>query len=188
MLVVEVHVQTREDFRPDPKLDPIKAIFYMVTFDSPNKNHETGLIVVNDSPLLLGEVPRGAVVHRAPTEVDSILKLVELMKVWDPDILAGYEIEMHSWGYLVQRGFMLELNLISLLGRVQVDNSDSRKTKKSAEREMEDLESNVRNMRISGRILLDIWRVLRHEVSTRDCDSNCRLRNRNEVRLFFYFR
>ena len=30
-----------------------------------------------------------------------------LVQAWDPDILVGWEIEMFSWGYLMQRGRVL---------------------------------------------------------------------------------
>lgn len=166
MLVMELHVKTRKDLRPDPELDPIKALFYTVTFDSPQKNQETGAIIVNDMNLSNFGVSI-PLVHRVSKEEDLILKLIQLMKTWDPDILAGYEIEMNSWGYLVQRGFVLELNLLSLLGRVRSENSLIGEKKSAPSNETDefvDVPRSIKNMKISGRIVLDIWRVLRHEV------------------------
>ena len=37
---------------------------------------------------------------------------------YDPDILLGYEIQMHSWGYLLQRAAALSVDLCQMISRV----------------------------------------------------------------------
>lgn len=37
---------------------------------------------------------------------------------YDPDILVGYEVQMHSWGYLLQRAAALGVDLCQQLSRV----------------------------------------------------------------------
>lgn len=37
---------------------------------------------------------------------------------FDPDILVGYEVQMRSWGYLLQRARVLGVNLCQQLSRV----------------------------------------------------------------------
>lgn len=37
---------------------------------------------------------------------------------YDPDILVGYEVQMHSWGYLLQRALTLGVDLCQQLSRV----------------------------------------------------------------------
>lgn len=37
---------------------------------------------------------------------------------FDPDILVGYEVQMRSWGYLLQRAAVLGVDLCQLLSRV----------------------------------------------------------------------
>lgn len=37
---------------------------------------------------------------------------------FDPDILVGYEVQMRSWGYLLQRAAVLGVNLCQQLSRV----------------------------------------------------------------------
>lgn len=37
---------------------------------------------------------------------------------FDPDILVGYEVQMHSWGYLLQRAAVLGADLCQQLSRV----------------------------------------------------------------------
>jgi hypothetical protein len=35
MFIMELHIHTRGDFKPDPSYDPIRALFYMVVNDVP---------------------------------------------------------------------------------------------------------------------------------------------------------
>lgn len=37
---------------------------------------------------------------------------------YDPDILLGYEVQMHSWGYLLQRAAALDVDLCQMISRV----------------------------------------------------------------------
>lgn len=37
---------------------------------------------------------------------------------FDPDILLGYEVQMRSWGYLLQRAAVLRVDLCQQLSRV----------------------------------------------------------------------
>lgn len=36
-------------------------------------------------------------------EISALKKFVEMMRKYDPDIVIGYEIQLNSWGYLVER-------------------------------------------------------------------------------------
>lgn len=48
---LELHARTRRDLEPDPEFDPICALFYCLTSDSPlpgsDKKHETGAVVLD---------------------------------------------------------------------------------------------------------------------------------------------
>ena len=37
---------------------------------------------------------------------------------WDPDMVTGYEIQLSSWGYLIERGTALGLDMLRLLSRL----------------------------------------------------------------------
>lgn len=62
---------------------------------------------------------------------------------------------MHSWGYLKDRCRNLGRNMIKELSRIITDNEQITDTQE---------ENTNMEMRIRGRIVLDIWRLLRHEV------------------------
>lgn len=95
---------------------------------------------------------RDDVIEIVKTESELLNKFVEFFTESDPDILIGYEIEMLSWGYLIERGYILNLNLIPLLSRVRI----SPKNKP---------EDGQPELTIPGRIILDFWRLLRHEIA-----------------------
>lgn len=62
---------------------------------------------------------------------------------------------MHSWGYLKDRCRHLGRNLIKELSRIIIENEQSYEY---------DQETTNFEMRIKGRVVLDVWRLLRHEV------------------------
>ena len=80
---------------------------------------------------------------------------------WDPDILVGYEIQMLSWGYILQRASALSYNLTQDISRVPSFKQSSHHT---AERDEWGADHHS-EIHIAGRIVLNLWRILRHEVS-----------------------
>lgn len=46
MMSVELHVNTREDLRPDPEFDAVSAILYSVHTDANPDEMSTGVIIV----------------------------------------------------------------------------------------------------------------------------------------------
>lgn len=62
---------------------------------------------------------------------------------------------MHSWGYLKDRCRILGRNIVKELSRIITDNEQTDEYHE---------ENKYSEMKIRGRIVLDIWRLLRHEV------------------------
>ncbi len=44
---------------------------------------------------------------------------------YDPDILVGYEIQQHSWGYLLERAAFLDVDLCTQISRLPGENASS---------------------------------------------------------------
>ena len=87
---------------------------------------------------------------------DELIKLVTRV---DPDFLIGYEVELSSLGYLKDRASHLGINLFSKLARIPLPltkrppppaNNSSRR---------------IPDLHIVGRIVLNLWRLLKPEVS-----------------------
>ncbi|KAH3835832.1 hypothetical protein DPMN_109198 [Dreissena polymorpha] len=94
-------------------------------------------------------------------ENDLLQTFIDFVHKWDPDILVGYEIQMLSWGYLLQRAATLSLNLANSISRVP---SAKQSSHHSAEKD-EYGADHMSEIHIAGRIVLNLWRVLRHEVT-----------------------
>jgi DNA polymerase zeta len=82
-----------------------------------------------------------------------------------------FQVEMLSWGYLFQRGYALQMNLGSLLSRVPIASPDKKHAGNGGS-----ATNLTEEVRLTGRIMLNIWRLMRHEVfdSNAECNtSNC---------------
>ncbi|RUS90759.1 hypothetical protein EGW08_001470, partial [Elysia chlorotica] len=86
---------------------------------------------------------------------------IDLVKRFDPDILVGYEIQTLSWGFLLQRAAHLGLDLCSKIARVQ----DSKENNQFSAAKDEWGADHMSEIHVSGRVVLNLWRVIRHEVA-----------------------
>ncbi|KAL6043773.1 hypothetical protein STEG23_018540, partial [Scotinomys teguina] len=177
LISVELHARTRRDLQPDPEFDPICALFYCISSDTPlpdtEKRELTGVIVIDkdktvthqdiryQTPLLIRSGITGLEVTYAADEKALFQEITNIIKRYDPDILLGYEIQMHSWGYLLQRAAALSVDLCQMISRVPDDKIENRF---AAERD--DYGSDTMSeINIVGRITLNLWRIMRNEVA-----------------------
>ena len=93
-------------------------------------------------------------------EKDLFPALIRIIRKWDPDILIGYEVQMFSWGFLLERALTFEIDLCTWLSRVKgsssASNMDAEKDQWGA--------AHTSEIKIAGRIILNVWRLMRHEV------------------------
>ncbi|OWF40745.1 DNA polymerase zeta catalytic subunit-like [Mizuhopecten yessoensis] len=87
--------------------------------------------------------------------------LEDLIAKWDPDILVGYEIQNFSWGYLLQRASHLSIPLCSKLSRIPGQKTGSHFSATKDEYGAD----HMSEIHVVGRIVLNLWRLLRHEVT-----------------------
>ncbi|KAH9525040.1 hypothetical protein Btru_000173 [Bulinus truncatus] len=187
VMSLELHIDTRGDLKPDPEFDPVQAVFFSVQDDAPveqrNRNL-TGILIIdkdkkdeklnkslaqsslfvrdkfssNDKSQTTTEygLCNDVEVLYVENETELIDMVIQIVRSLDPDILIGYEIQMLSWGYLLQRASKLKIDLQSGLARVQV-------LKENKVRSDEELSTS--DLRVTGRIVLNLWQILRHEVA-----------------------
>lgn len=174
ILSAEIHCQTRLSLLPDPAHDEISCIFYAIHNDVPSDKidaeQKTSGVLINtnnqsiDTYRRLGITTNLAYVE---SEHDLIMEFINLIRHWDPDIFAGYEIELASWGYIIQRCQVINIDVIPLISRVP---SQKLAKFRSADEENAQQEEFVgaeydSEYKLHGRILLDVWRLLRHEIN-----------------------
>ena len=95
-------------------------------------------------------------------EKTMIMEFQSFIRSRDPDMIIGYEIQMLSWGYLIDRAKELDVILCPLLSRIPNAN-DVGKLSDDVEKEAS-LYGHVNEFKITGRILLNVWRIMRSEV------------------------
>ncbi|XP_041662079.1 DNA polymerase zeta catalytic subunit isoform X2 [Cheilinus undulatus] len=177
LMGMELHARTRRDLEPDPEFDPICALFYCLSSDAPLPDEDstqlTGAIVVDKdhqnrdqghrrtAPLLVRSGVSGLQVTYATDEKELFQELITIMRRFDPDILVGYEVQMHSWGYLLQRAAALGGDLCQQLSRVPGDSKENRFT---ADRDEYGADT-MTEISIIGRITLNLWRVMKTEAA-----------------------
>ncbi|XP_053161604.1 DNA polymerase zeta catalytic subunit isoform X1 [Hemicordylus capensis] len=179
LLSIELHARTRRDLEADPEFDPISALFYCISSDTllPNtdKMELTGAIVIDKdrtrtissqgnrehAPLLTRSGISGLEVTYATDERALFQEVVNIVKRYDPDILLGYEVQMHSWGYLLQRAAALGVDLCQMISRIP----DDKKENRFAPEHDEYGSDTMSEINIVGRVILNIWRIMRNEVA-----------------------
>ncbi|XP_072912026.1 DNA polymerase zeta catalytic subunit isoform X3 [Hemitrygon akajei] len=177
LMSMELHARTRRDLEPDPEFDPICALFYCISSDAvlpdTNKTEIIGAIVIDknhisthrelrtQAPLLVRSGVTGLQVSYVNDEKELFQELVHNIRRFDPDILLGYEVQMHSWSYLFQRAAALEVDLCQMVSRVPDENKENR----FAPERDEFGATAMSEINIVGRIVLNVWRVMRNEVT-----------------------
>ncbi|KAL6453026.1 REV3 DNA polymerase zeta catalytic subunit [Candida maltosa Xu316] len=151
----------------DPLRDPVSLIIY--SFDDSNQmfNHcsfKSGILIFDrDSIIDHSAINRlstiiGKNIEVFDEEIEMISRLVMLVELFDPDILSGYEVNSMSWGYLVERlREVFHINLMADLSR-----GTSKSNGKFGDRWGY---THTSNIEISGRHMLNVWRILRSELS-----------------------
>lgn len=162
---MELHVTTRRGLKPDPSIDPIAAIFYFIHDDSASSEKDKlGVFLVDDnsSRNLLSRTGMASFpCYCFKNEAEMLTNFALFIEEKDPDMILGYEVQMLSWGYLIERAGSLDINMITRLSRVREKEKGAPPPEIS---EKENWFGLLISMTIPGRIILNVWRVMRSEV------------------------
>lgn len=158
-MILEVHTSVRGDLNPDPLIDPLQAVFIKIYNDCP-PNHFlqrnlTQIIVMDSQHKALDRCIFEKNVTYVDTESDLIERAIEVVKTHDPDILTGYEIEMGSWGYFLERSQLLGVEAVKEISRI---------TEKYRQKRWRSEENDFEG-RVIGRVMFNVWRLFRHELA-----------------------
>lgn len=100
----------------------------------------------------------GADINYGETEKELILILIEKIRLYNPDMLVGYEVQNASWGYLIERSALLGIHLVDALSRINTPPSDMIRRDKWGYKK-------ASTYKICGRHMLNVWRLMRHELT-----------------------
>lgn len=63
-------------------------------------------MVKDDSDISHIRFSNEVTIDEEESELDLINRLTDIVREFDPDILAGYELQSSSWGYVIERARM----------------------------------------------------------------------------------
>ncbi|TFY71796.1 hypothetical protein EVG20_g1209 [Dentipellis fragilis] len=162
ILSLDVFAPSRGALQPDPNIDEIAVLTY--SFQSSNTlrdaksqemHHKSGIITMDDD---LSRVPilRNCQVDVVKNEVELINSLIDKVLDMDPDIVVGWEIQSMSWGYLSARGRHIGLDIGDEISRAP-------QVLRGTPSEWDGRTSST--FRVAGRHVLNVWRIMRVELS-----------------------
>lgn len=105
-LILQCLAPSRGALLPDADEDEVTLVFYTFhdpTLDDPTLQYHSGIIATKRAvtdPRRIRDFPLEVV----DDELDLLNRVVDLVIELDPDIIAGWEIQKASWGYLKARG------------------------------------------------------------------------------------
>lgn len=168
---LEVHVNTRGKLVPNPEEDEVKCIFWCVRSDedfnlssqSASDSTLSGVVVLSEDGELARRIRRmtSVEVFEEASELDVMVRMVELVRTYDPDILTGYEVHGGSWGYLIERARLkYQYDLCDEFSRMK--SLSHGRIGKDADRWGFNTTSTIR---VTGRHMINIWRAMRGELN-----------------------
>ncbi|KAI9808566.1 MAG: hypothetical protein M1825_003715 [Sarcosagium campestre] len=169
LLSLEVHVNTRADLKPNPEQDEVAAIFWCIQDDGKSEDGEddsdvhTGILVLSEGEDLARKISRhiGLRVEEHSSELDLMTRMVDIVRLHDPDILTGYEVHNSSWGYLIERArYKYDYDLCDEFSRMK-SQSHGRFGKEDDRWGF----NHTSTIRVTGRHMINIWRAMRSEIN-----------------------
>ncbi|VDO11832.1 unnamed protein product [Brugia timori] len=170
---------------PDPQHDKILGIFYTISMDvcmHEEINNVSGVLLNMDDVLLADMVGKNEFYTFVASEIDLFDAFVNVIHRYDPDIVIGYNTQRYSWGYLTERSLVIGRNLLSEISRAPIGAQINDYYRPGLQKKnwwVRELDPTPR-----GRILINVWRILRHEVALRKEQCNNLL---NTITQFLIF-
>ncbi|KAI0162204.1 DNA polymerase family B [Xylariaceae sp. FL1272] len=167
---LEIHVNTRGKLVPNPEEDEVQAIFWcsksdenFATGDNASLAVGSGIIVLSEDGLMARAMQRqtGTEVIEETSELNLMVRMVEIVRTHDPDILTGYEVHGSSWGFLIERARLkYDYNLCDEFSRMKTQSFG--RFGKEADKWGFNTTSTIR---VTGRHMINIWRAMRGELN-----------------------
>ncbi|KND90320.1 DNA polymerase zeta catalytic subunit [Tolypocladium ophioglossoides CBS 100239] len=167
---LEIHVNTRGKFVPNPEEDEVQCIFWACKSDETAQNTQesadavqSGILVVCADGALTRQARRyaRAEVIEENSELDLMVRMAEIVKTYDPDVLTGFEVHGSSWGYLIERArCKYDYNLCDEFSRMKSDSHG--RFGKNNDRWGFNTTSTIR---VTGRHVINIWRAMQSELN-----------------------
>jgi DNA polymerase zeta len=165
IMSLEVHINSRDSFAPDPAKDEIQSIFWCIQGEegATDNHHRTGMLCLSNEEGIVNQIRKQTpvAVESEEDELDLINRIVDIVRYFDPDILTGYEVHNGSWGYLIERARLkFEYDLCDEISRTK-SQSHGRFGKEADRWGF----THTSTIRVTGRHMINIWRAMRGELN-----------------------
>lgn len=175
---IEIHVNTRRELTPNPQHDAVRMIVYCVRDDvivsaldqgldsAPYSDH-VGVIVCDEHEHVLsnqGSIGRYCHVRVVKTERDMFELFIATVRQYDPDFILGYELQVSSLGYLIERAQVLQIDLVEEIARLPRGHPARAKNSNDTTSAAKWERAHGTGIHVTGRIVLNVWRILRSEL------------------------
>ncbi|CAN0914193.1 DNA polymerase zeta catalytic subunit [Linum grandiflorum] len=187
LLSMEVQAESRGDLRPDPRFDAVNIVTLAFQDDSDCASEVYVLVRSTcDSSRGYSSGISGHKVVVFPEEKLLFKHIITLVRSFDPDVLIGWDIQSGSVGFLAERAGHLGLGLLRNISRTPFQTEKDTDTEAANESlpETSLLESlaagtelvedaiiedewgrtHASGVHVTGRIVLNVWRLVRSEV------------------------
>ncbi|KAL8136319.1 hypothetical protein V2J09_002320 [Rumex salicifolius] len=186
---IEVQAESRGDLQPHPQFDAINIVSIAIQDDSSSRL-DTHLLLrdVNKSCSTRdADGISGFEVKFFSEERDLLDYFVKITCSFDPDILIGWDVQGSSLGFLAERALHLGLNLLNKISRTPIGGNLVAGGFEVLEEELENIvptgslksdavvledaiiedewgRTHASGVHVGGRIVLNVWRLMRGEV------------------------
>ncbi|TAQ90761.1 hypothetical protein B7494_g937 [Chlorociboria aeruginascens] len=167
---LEIHVNTRGNFVPNPEEDEVQCLFWCLQSEEDDLESNgsaegtyVGVVALSGDGFMPKRISRqtAIAVQEESSELDLLIRIVEIVRSYDPDILTGYEVHGSSWGYLIERARLkYDYNLCDELSRMK-SQSHGRFGKGNDKWGF----NHTSTIRVTGRHMINIWRAMRSELN-----------------------
>lgn len=167
---LEIHVNTRGNLVPNPEQDEIECIFWCLQSDDDdlevngiNEGTHVGILALSEGGGFAHKISQHTAVEveEETSELDLIIRMVDIVRNYDPDILTGYEVHGGSWGYMIERArCKFDYNLCDEFSRMKSE-SHGRFGKEDDRWGF----NHTSTIRVTGRHMINIWRAMRGELN-----------------------
>lgn len=167
---LEIHVNTRGSFVPNPDEDEVQCLFWCLQSDEKGlgsngiaEGIHLGIVALSEDGIMAQKISRqaGIDVQEESSELDLMIRMAEIVRNHDPDILTGYEVHGGSWGFLIERARLkYGYNLCDEFSRMKAQ-SHGRFGKDNDKWGF----NNTSTIRVTGRHMINIWRAMRSELN-----------------------
>ncbi|MCO5554976.1 hypothetical protein L7F22_008516 [Adiantum nelumboides] len=188
IMSIEAFACTRGDLRPDPRYDAIKCLVMVLQNDLSNNQlliSHTLVLIYDDKEEEIFRNHDGLIdcdVVTVRDETSMLHFFVWFVRMYDPDMLVGWEIQGYSLGLLAERAANLGLGLLREISRLPAYRNLSRAMGNSAGQEIKPKLSSIEKIvespivddewgrthgsgiHVDGRIVLNLWQIMRSEI------------------------